>query len=135
MVLGEEILGKPHTPQAAREMLKKLSGNSHDVFTGVYMGLLDLQNNGYREKNFFSKTKVYFSSISTDLLDNYVQSSDPLDKAGAYGIQGQALTFIKKIEGCYSNVVGLPLENVISELKDILGYGADKQGKWRLLFN
>ncbi len=102
--LAGEIIEKPKDKQQAYKILKKLSGNTHQVFTGVSF----IQKNGI-EENFFEMTKVSFSIIEEDFLDKYIDSGEPMDKSGAYGIQGMALSFINKIEGCYANVVGFPL--------------------------
>ncbi len=131
VTLDQEILGKPKDDDDAKTMLMKLSGRTHEVLTGVYLGILDKNLKSYREELFVCRTEVEFATISQDLLHDYVVSGDPLDKAGAYGIQGQALSFIRKINGSYSNVVGFPLHEFTEKLKFFLGYEGDLQGKWR----
>ncbi len=109
-----KILGKPDDKEDARMMLQNLSNKEHDVFTGVCFIL------GDRKHSFYSKTIVSFETIDTTLLDHYIDTGESLDKAGSYGIQGAALGFIKQINGSYSNVVGLPVNQVIKELSDFL---------------
>lgn len=125
VVIGNEVLGKPKSREEAREMLKKLSGKRHEVLTGV--ALIDHT----KEKRFYDRTYVTFETISDELLELYLDTKDSMDKAGSYGIQAQALSFIKKIEGSYSNVVGLPINLVLSELKDFVGA---TDGQWRNCF-
>lgn len=134
VALGSLILGKPNNDEEAKTMLTQLSDKTHQVLTGVYIGLLDRETLQYREELFCCMTEVNFAKISQDLLDDYVQSGDPLDKAGSYGIQGQALTFISSINGSYSNVVGFPLCEFVQKLKELLGYKENPGGKWRSCF-
>jgi len=121
-----EILGKPKNVDDARKMLLRLSGKTHEVYTGV---CLLFQN---EEKTFFAKTQVTFREIASDLLEFYLKTEESLDKAGAYGIQGASLGFIEKINGSYSNVVGLPVDLVLEKIEEILFplYG----NNWRLCF-
>jgi septum formation protein len=108
VALNGKIFGKPRSPQQAREFLLELSGQEHQVYTGVVMQIgLDGEWNVHEH---VEKTTVRFAQIPPWLLERYVASGDPLDKAGAYGIQGDALAFVKKIDGCYANVMGFPLE-------------------------
>lgn len=125
VVIGNEILGKPANRDEARIMLKKLSGKEHLVMTGVAL------NDREKSISFVEKTKVVFNDIDSDLLELYLQTGESLDKAGSYGIQGLALSFIKSIDGSYSNVVGLPVDRCLYEIKRILGADKDKSGKWR----
>lgn len=99
------ILGKPAGTKEAREMLEFLSGKVHRVLTAIV--LLDAATGKSEEA--FSVTRVWFKNLSEEDIDNYIKSGEPFDKAGAYGIQGPAARFVEKIEGCYTNVVGLPL--------------------------
>jgi septum formation protein len=103
VVLGGEVLGKPRDEADARGMLSRLSGRAHDVLTAVVVASsddLDAQ---------IERTAVWFEPLSEDAIAAYVASGEPLDKAGAYAIQGLASRFIPRIEGSYSNVVGLPI--------------------------
>ena len=116
VTVNGEILGKPADYQEASEMLKKLSGTSHDVITGITLRIKD------RFHSFFSTTKVYFKTLSQDEIDYYIYNYKPFDKAGAYGIQewiGHAAIY--KIEGSYFNVMGLPTDRLFDELNLFLG--------------
>lgn len=97
-------LGKPKTPEEALEMLQKLNGRSHKVITGVAIArdsqVVDAQQ---------EETEVFFRENSVQELKDYVNSKDPMDKAGAYGIQTRGARLIKSVKGCYYNVVGLPV--------------------------
>lgn len=120
VVFDNQIFNKPQDRAEAREILSKLSNNTHYVITGVCFQFLD-ENKKMRKHHFFDKTDVTFSEIDTVLMENYLDTGDSLDKAGAYGIQGPGLTFISKINGSYSNVVGFPLDRVKDELAIVLG--------------
>ena len=125
---GGEILGKPKDEQQAREMLISLSGKSHEVLTGV--SLISKE----RSLCFYEMTTVIFEDITEDLLSHYIATKESLDKAGAYGIQAYSLGFISKVDGSYSNVVGLPVNLVIKNIKKIIGQSNDSEGKWRKYF-
>ena len=97
------ILGKPQNAEDAVEMLKQLSGKTHKVLTGIavsYAGEMLAE---------VCETKVVFRDLTDEEIKNYVATGEPLDKAGAYGIQGKGAVLVEKIDGCYNNVVGLPL--------------------------
>lgn len=113
VVLKNEILGKPKDTQDAFEMLKKLSNHNHWVITGI--ALLNAETGSYNLD--YEKTKVFFASLQTQEIMAYINTGEPFDKAGAYGIQGKAAVFIQKIEGSYSNVVGLPLRKTAAMLE------------------
>lgn len=104
VVLDDEILGKPHDAAEAASMLRALSGRAHDVLTGV--AVVDAAGD---IASFVTRTEVTFVELSAAQIDAYVATGDPLDKAGAYGIQGPAGAFVAEIHGSYHNVVGLPL--------------------------
>ncbi|PCH68218.1 MAG: septum formation protein Maf [Bacteroidetes bacterium] len=111
VAINEEILGKPKDKQEAINMLTKLSGKHHDVITGV---CLRLNSN---METFHETTTVHFKSLSPNDIEYYLDNFKPYDKAGAYGIQEWiGLTAIEKIEGCYYNVVGLPVSALYSKL-------------------
>ena len=112
VVVGGEILGKPSDDAAARRMLRRLSGRSHRVVTGVAL----CQAGGRLIESASASTTVVFNRLSQEEIDWYVATGDPKDKAGAYGIQGGAALFVREIRGSYSNVVGLPMELVYSML-------------------
>src|SRR5580704_15478271 len=113
--LDGEILGKPRDTANAREMLARLSGRTHHVLTGIF--LLRLPGNATRAA--VEKTAVTFAPLSETEIDAYVASGEPLGKAGAYAIQGLAGRYIPKIEGCYFNVVGLPLARLYTLLREL----------------
>ena len=104
-----EIMGKPKDRADAYRMLEKLSGKAHTVTTGICV------INGGTPFSAFSTTKVFVDPLTEDEINAYIDSGDPFDKAGSYGIQGIFSKHISKIEGCYFNVVGLPL-NALSKL-------------------
>ena len=114
---GEKIMGKPKDEEDAFCMLSEISGDSHQVYTGV-----TLIRTGKNEKcvTFAEKTEVFLYPISEKEMKDYIASGDPLDKAGAYGIQGDFAIHVKGIEGDYYNVVGLPIGKVYQELKQLL---------------
>ncbi len=103
-----EILGRPQGPQDACRMLQRLSGDQHRVITGI--ALVDAVTG--RKLVDDVETRVWMKELGKKLIDAYIQTGEPLDKAGAYGIQGKAALFVDKIEGCYFNVVGLPLSRL-----------------------
>ena len=110
------ILGKPGTPELAREMLKELSGRRHSVFTGMTL----VNTATHHSLTRVCETYVYFVNMTDREIDEYVATGEPLDKAGAYAIQGRGGMFVERIEGSYSNVVGLPmaqLRRMLSEIK------------------
>jgi septum formation protein len=101
----DEILGKPKSAADAFAMLRKLSNNSHSVLTGICIVDTDTKEVLID----YEETVVFFKDLSDEEINNYIYSKEPLDKAGAYGIQGIGSMFVKKIDGCYFNVVGLPV--------------------------
>lgn len=107
------ILGKPGDKDEAIEMLRRLSGNEHTVITAI--ALIDAANN-HRKITDHVETRVWMRKLHDDEISAYAESNEPYDKAGAYGIQGYAAVFIRRIEGCYFNVVGLPLSMVCLHL-------------------
>lgn len=115
VILDGMTLGKPLDEAEARQMLTKLSGRVHSVVTGVALLIKD------KEIVFHNETKVYFKTLAPFEIDSYIASGEPMDKAGAYGIQGKGALWVEKIEGSYTNVVGLPVEHVYDELCKVLG--------------
>jgi len=111
------FLGKPIDPDDARRMLTKLSGRIHQVFTG--MAIIDTSNGSM--VSCVEETMVTFRELSEEEIDEYVAGGEPLDKAGAYGIQGAASFFVDAVDGSWSNVVGLPLELLRGFLTKIHG--------------
>jgi len=112
---GSYIFGKPSSKEEARNMLSKLSGNSHFVVSGLC--IIDKNNNKcYSDEE---KTTVTFKKLTEDDIENYLNTGEPFDKAGAYGIQGFGRLIVKKIDGCFFNVMGLPIKLLDSFLKEI----------------
>jgi septum formation protein len=113
--LDGEILGKPRDAAHAREILGKLGGHTHHVLTGVYL----LRYPGGATRAAVETSAVTFAPLSEREVEDYVASAEPMGKAGAYAIQGLAGRFIPRIEGCYFNVVGLPLARVYALLREL----------------
>lgn len=111
VVLDDEIFGKPKSHEHAHEMLRALSGRRHFVYTGVAVA-----EKG-EVRSFVQKTAVEFYELSDELIEKYIDTNEPMDKAGAYGIQGKGSVLVKGIEGDYFNVMGLP----VAELARFLG--------------
>ncbi len=117
IVFCDNIMGKPKNDADAFAMLRRLSNREHYVMTGVsVINAID-----GRVVTEYEKTKVYFRAISDDEIKKYISSGEPLDKAGAYAIQGIGSLFVKGIEGCYFNVVGFPIFR-FSNIMKALGY-------------
>lgn len=116
VVVDQEILEKPRDAQDAVRMLRLLSGRSHEVITGVCL----LVQNRKENKDFtaIETTAVLFRKLTDEEIQGYVASGEPMDKAGAYAIQGRASRWIPRIEGCYFNVVGLPVPLVYRMLQE-----------------
>ena len=114
IVLSEdEILGKPKDEDDAKNMLSALSGKWHKVISGVAI----FRTTDAKSESFYVETNVKFSNLSEREISDYIKTNEPMDKAGAYGIQGKGAKFIEKIEGDYFNVVGLPLSKLYQVLK------------------
>lgn len=111
VLFENEILGKPISKEDAKKMLKKLSSKKHQVITGYT--ILSQE----KEINRYVVTDVYFNELSDELIDQYIATGSPLDKAGAYGIQDKEFPLVNHIEGSYSNVMGLPLEDLAKFLQ------------------
>ena len=108
-----KILGKPHSREAAAEMLTALQGRSHEVYTGVTL---------YSQSEtvtFFECTQVEFYPMTEVEISEYIDSKEPMDKAGAYGIQGAAAKFVTRVEGCFFNVMGLPVSRLYGLLQTL----------------
>ncbi len=113
------ILGKPKSEEDAFLMLKTLSGCTHSVFTGVCM-ILKKDGATVDKSIFYEETKVMMCEMTKEEIEDYIVGKEPMDKAGAYGIQGEAGMFIERIDGDYYNVVGLPIAKVVQEMKHLL---------------
>jgi septum formation protein len=122
VLLDEQILGKPRSTDEARRMLEMLSGRTHSVITGV--SILRLPE--MERRQFVETTLVHFARLSSQDLSRYLATGEPFDKAGAYAIQGHAGRYIPRIEGCYFNVVGLPVARVVAGLRE-LGWSEESE--------
>lgn len=116
VALGDKIFGKPRNGKDAFEILRQLSGARHEVFTGV-----TIASPGKRI-SFFEQSYVYFNELSDEEIEAYISSGEPMDKAGAYGIQGRGCVFVKRIEGDFFNIMGLPVAKVYDALKSEFSY-------------
>lgn len=117
VVLDGEIIGKPDSKNEAKRILKKLSNNKHFVYTGFCIKSLP-ENIAITN---YVKTSVFFKDLSSAQIEEYVAGGSPMDKAGAYGIQDDyGAVFVEKINGCYYNVVGLPVSKVYESLNEIV---------------
>ena len=114
---GDKIMGKPKDAADAKQMLRSIADDCHQVYTGVTL----IRTGAHPQSvTFQEKTDVFLYPISDAELDAYIASGDPMDKAGAYGIQGDYAIYVKRIAGDYYNVVGLPIGRVYQELKRML---------------
>ncbi len=114
VVLGEEILGKPKDEKEAFSFLKKMSGRSHLVKTGIAL----LEYPSEKLVTDVVTTEVWFHDLSDEQIQSYISTGEAFDKAGAYGIQGEAKAFVKEVKGSVDSVIGLPLDRVIELLKE-----------------
>lgn len=110
---GGEVLGKPNDKEDAKRMITLLSDSTHQVFTGIAL----IYNNNILTDS--EETIVEFNKMSEEEIENYINSSEPYDKAGGYAVQGLAAKYIKRIDGCYNNVVGLPISKFYQMLKQL----------------
>ena len=115
--IGEHILGKPNSKDEAYEMIKKLSGNWHEVITGICI----YENEKHITEH--ETTRVHFVEMTEGEIDGYINTDEPYDKAGAYGIQGLAGMYIDRIEGDFYNIMGFPMARVHAMLKSIGAVG------------
>ena len=110
-----EVLGKPSSEEHAYQMLKSLNGKIHEVYSGIAIYDLSLK----RLRTDYSCSKVKFSNLDDKIIKEYIKTGEPMDKAGSYGIQGYGGIFVEKIDGCYYNIVGLPINKVYFLLKEM----------------
>ena len=113
VVIDGKILGKPENREQCRKMLNALSGRTHYVYTGVCVIYNSIKY------SFTEKTEVTFHNLSKNEIEEYMNTGEPFDKAGGYGIQGRGALLVKEIKGDYFNVVGLPVSALYRKLKDI----------------
>ena len=114
VVIMGRIMGKPANDEEAFAMLSVLSGTFHDVYTGLC--IIDMPTGKYYIN--YARTKVFFKELTPFQIKTYIASGEPFDKAGAYGIQGKGALLVEKIEGCYFNVVGLPVSLLYEAIKE-----------------
>lgn len=113
VVLDGDVLGKPNSREEVSKTLRRLSGRAHDVYTGVALILLPRKEVVLDHQ----VTKVYFRELKEAEIKAYAQLDEPMDKAGSYALQGVASAFVEKVEGCYTNVIGLPIPLTVSMLR------------------
>ena len=122
VVFGKEVIGKPHNKVNAKKTLQKISGKTLKVYSGV--AIIDAKTK--KEIIDYEISKVKIRKITSSEIKKYIATKEPLDKAGAFGMQGLGAIFVTKIDGCYSNVVGLPLHNLAKNLSkmgiDVFSY-------------
>lgn len=130
--LKDKIYGKPKDVEEARSILRELSGKTHSVFTAVSVKIW--KNDQVDTFSFVDESKVTFDPITEALMERYLATKDSMDKAGAYGIQGGSLSFISKVEGSYSNVVGFPLSRFVLESEKFFRSISKSEVLWLDLF-
>lgn len=115
VLIDSKVFGKPADRSDAFQMLSELSGKTHQVVTAV--AIIDTEKR--IEESWFEVTNVKFRRLDPDEIEEYLDSGEYVDKAGAYGIQGRAAAFVDKIEGCYFNIVGLPLSRLFQRIRKL----------------
>lgn len=115
VTFNDRILGKPKDEKEAFEMLKSLQGRSHKVYTGITV--INTKKNIVKQESI--STEVTFSKVNDEDIIKYIKTGEPMDKAGSYGIQGKGGVFVERINGCYYNVVGLPLNRLKAILEEL----------------
>jgi septum formation protein len=124
VVVDEAILGKPKSSDDAKRMLRSISGRVHEVHTGLAL----LQTSGMQQRVVEEISRVHFAYLSDQEIADYLATGEPFDKAGAYAIQGLGGRYVSRIEGCYFNVMGLPLARLWTLLREFgLGNSAENQ--------
>lgn len=126
VVFEGKKLGKPKSEESAFQMLKSFSGKYQEVYSGV--AIIDCETG--KEIRDYEVTKVKFREMEDFEIKSYIKTGEPMDKAGAYGIQGLSSVFIEKVDGCYTNVVGFPVYNIYKNLKKI-GVDIFQYEKWQ----
>jgi len=124
VVVDSAILGKPASGDDAKRMLRRISGRVHEVHTGLAL----VQTSGMQQRVVEEITKVHFARLSDHEMEDYLATREPFDKAGAYAVQGMGGRYVTRIEGCYFNVMGLPLARLWTLLREFgLGNSAENQ--------
>jgi septum formation protein len=114
VVVDDDVLGKPASRDDAKRMLRSVSGRVHEVHTGLAL----MQTSGMQQRVVEEITRVHFAHLNDQEIEDYIATREPFDKAGAYAIQGIGGRFVNRVEGCYFNVMGLPLARLWSLLRD-----------------
>ncbi len=117
VVKDNRILGKPQDKEEARNMLQQLSGQVHLVYTGIAV-ITVKQDGTIKIQTDFDESKVYFRKLQAQEIDSYIETGEPMDVAGSYALQGIASCFVERIEGCVTNIIGLPVPKVVSLLRE-----------------
>ena len=125
VVIDNQILGKPADEQEAQQMLQTLSDRWHEVFTGV--AIVDSSDNRFVKANEISRVK--FKKFTDAQIKSYIKTREPMDKAGSYALQGIGAIFVEKIEGCYTNIIGLPLPLLDNLLQKHFGFNILEETK------
>ena len=115
VVFGARILGKPADRSEARLTLRRLAGRWHQVYTGLTL----IDSGSGKQAQGFERTRVKIRRLTDDEIDAYVRTREPMDKAGSYGIQGYGAGIVEKVDGCYFNVVGLPIVRLLYLTRDL----------------
>lgn len=115
VIIDGEVLGKPGSKEEAREMILRLSGREHRVLTGFSV----VRTSANVVRSDLVESSVFFKEVSRDELEWYIDTDEPYDKAGGYAVQGKAASFVKEIRGSHTNVIGLPLSEVVAALKEV----------------
>lgn len=116
VALGDNIFGKPRGTEDTFNTVRSLSGERHEVYTGVTVASRS------KTVSFVEQSSVYFRDLSDEEIEKYIKTGEPMDKAGAYGIQGKGCVFVKRIEGDYFNIVGLPIYRVYCVMTNDFSY-------------
>ncbi len=115
VIIDGEVLGKPGSKEEARKMILRLSGREHRVLTGFSV----VRTSANVVRSDLVESSVFFKEVSRDELEWYIDTEEPYDKAGGYAVQGKAASFVKEIRGSHTNVIGLPLSEVVAALKEV----------------
>jgi len=119
VILDGKFLGKPESEEDAFKMLKRLSGRRHEVYTGVVLVVSDKMHDQPTIHRATEVSQVFFRELADDEIQTYIKTKEPMDKAGAYALQGTGSAFVQKINGCFTNIIGLPIPKVVSLLREV----------------
>ena len=119
VVLDNKLFGKPSSPAEARSILQSLCGKTHQVYTGVALVVYNFAKNTMQCLTESENSLVSFRKYDEAEIDAYISTGEPMDKAGAYALQGVGACFVAKIDGCYTNVIGLPMPKMLKMLREV----------------